>query len=545
MSLLERIFYHQQGVANSAELDRIVALPRRTLDLDKVPDLTPLFRLREGKLSLKPIQSAALLELEESRGGFFPIGVGYGKTLISLLAADVLHSKRPVLLVPPQLRDQLRLVEIPKMAQHFRLPKITIVAYSELSIARGAHLLEELNPDLIIADEAHNLRKKTSTRTKRVIWFMRAHPECRFVALSGTMTSKSIKDYAHLCEGALRERSPLPRKYQVLEEWAAAIDTCDYPLAPGALTKLFEDKNDNVRRAFGARLRSTAGVVSTSEGAIGTSLRIHISRPELPTELGSALDRFRSTWELAGEDYTDAVAYARVSKQIALGFYYRWDWPNDRKDEEWLEARSAWHREIRAYLSRHARPGLDSPLLYTNAVEAGTLYSDTYSGWKAVESRPKPPTVAVWIDKTFLQKIVCDWVNQAGIIWYSHQAVGELLENFNIPNYGAGSDRAILSADPTKTIACSIAAHGTGKNLQAWSRNLFLCCPSSGATWEQALARTHRPGQEADEVTAEVLLHTPELVAAWESSLADADYIETTTGVMQKLKYATILDGVK
>lgn len=535
-SLMERIFGLHQGVVNSPELDRIIALPRRTLDLNNVPDLTPVFRRPGGTLSLKPIQSAALLELETVRGGFFPIGVGYGKTLITLLAPSVLRSKKPVLLVPPRVKYQLLNVEMPRMALHFTLPAITVVSYSSLSTASGAHILEELEPDLIIADEAHFLRHKTSARTKRVVWYMRAHPDTRFVALSGTMIAKSIKDFAHLCEGALREGSPVPRKYQVLEEWSAALDDCDYPLAPGALTKLYSGPDDNVRAAFGRRLRETAGVVATSEGAIGTSLVISILKPKLPPVISEALSKFRATWEIGEEEYSDALSFARIAKQLALGFYYRWDWPNGR-DDEWLEARSRWKREIRSYLAHSSRPGCDTELLYTNAVRNGTILSGSYLEWQAVAARPQPPTVTVWLDKEFVSNIVSDWISTGPVvIWYSHISVGNLLTDMGLMHYTA-------NADITRPIVCSINADRTGLNLQSWSKNLFLCCPSSGEAWEQAIGRTHRLFQTADEVTVDVLLHTPELRDAWATSIQDAERAAQEMGTAQKILYATIVGG--
>jgi superfamily II DNA or RNA helicase len=88
----------------------------------------------------------------------------------------------------------------------------------------------------------------------------------------------------------------------------------------------------------------------------------------------------------------------------------------------------------------------------------------------------------------------------------------------------------------------SIRAHGTGKNLQAYSVSLVLTPPGSGATWEQLLGRLHRPGQNADEVLFKVWQHTKELRAAFDQALSDASYIETTLGSKQKLSYANIVD---
>jgi len=53
------------------------------------------------------------------------------------------------------------------------------------------------------------------------------------------------------------------------------------------------------------------------------------------------------------------------------------------------------------------------------------------------------------------------------------------------------------------------------------------------------LGRTHRPGQQADEVTIDVYRHTIEMRAAMTKALRDANYQESTTGNRQKLLAAT------
>ena len=85
----------------------------------------------------------------------------------------------------------------------------------------------------------------------------------------------------------------------------------------------------------------------------------------------------------------------------------------------------------------------------------------------------------------------------------------------------------------------SVAAHGEGKNLQHHhSNNLIVASPSSGKKWEQLLARTHRHGQKAEEVNAEINLHAEELAASMRKAFGDAKYLEHTLGNRQKLLYA-------
>ena len=126
-----------------------------------------------------------------------------------------------MLLVPPALEAQTR-KEIKKFREHFRVSNnIRVVSYSKLSVASGAKILDDVQPDLIIADECHHLRHRTAARTKRVIRYFQNNPSTKFVGLSGTFTSKGLADYAHLVELALRERAPVPLDFWELQVWAA------------------------------------------------------------------------------------------------------------------------------------------------------------------------------------------------------------------------------------------------------------------------------------------------------------------------------------
>ena len=85
-------------------------------------------------------------------------------------------------------------------------------------------------------------------------------------------------------------------------------------------------------------------------------------------------------------------------------------------------------------------------------------------------------------------------------------------------------------------------AHGTGRDglQRVFSRQLVVCSPSSGDTWEQLLGRLHRVGQHADEVETWVYRHTPELVEAFEQATEQALYTKATIGTPQKILQATI-----
>ena len=105
-------------------------------------------------MKLWPIQSAALTEAPKVDGMLGPIGVGHGKALITLLLPAAMKARMAVILIPPSLRDQTMSQVIPEMNRHWFLPlaNLRVVAYSELSNHRSADILEELKPDVILAD---------------------------------------------------------------------------------------------------------------------------------------------------------------------------------------------------------------------------------------------------------------------------------------------------------------------------------------------------------------------------------------------------------
>lgn len=545
-------------VTNSTEFQRIWNLPRRVLDLDSVEDVTPVFAKPEGTLKLRPIQSAALIEASIADGLFAPIAVGGGKTIICLALPEAMDAENAVLLVPPALKRQLEREAYGFYSKHLNLPldRITVVAYSELSSAKHATILEDIKPDLIICDEAHSLKRSTSARTKRFMRYAKENPECRYAFLSGTMTTRSINDYAHLIELALRKNSPLPVGYRERKDWAGALDVNpEYIMDPGILRKFCEE-GEGIRDGFRRRLVQTHGVVATEQGAIGTSLVIKRRTLHVPKKLQATLDKTRKTWSIGEEEFDSPMTLMRVLKQLACGFYYKWAWPEGEPDYEWLEARANWNREVREKLKR-ATEGFDSPLFLERAAERYRRWEDedgrrgprpekawdsaTWRAWKDQKGKDLPPVEAIWVHDlilNFSEKWASKKENQRGIIWYEHRAVGEKLAERGLSVYGPGDDAGEATED---VIVCSIASQGTGKNLQRYSRNLFLSLPPNGSRVEQTIGRTHRPGQLEDEVIAEWLAHTPELDEAMEKVLADAEYMQRTTGQRQKVLYATHL----
>ena len=547
------------AVRSSPEFERIRSLPRRKLVVtpEELRALHEELCLPNGTRRLRPIQAAALLEARRVGGLFGPIGVGAGKSDVSLLLPKVMGSKVAVLLVPAALREKVFRQDYPTLIDQYRLPRLIgskvaplhaegelhVLSYESLSSEKQATVLDDLRPDLIVCDEAHALRHPSATRTRRFLRYFKEHRDTRLCAMSGTMTSKSLKDYAHLAWLTLREDAPIPTKWTVLEEWAAALDS-SFLQAPAGVLMEFCEPGETAREGFRRRLVETAGVVATSESALGTGLVLNERKVEVPAKIRDTLAEMRGTWTSPdGEEvFDDVLTLHRYARQLATGFYYRWVWPRGESldvRDAWLKARAAWNREVAQFLMHRAKPGIDSPLLVAKAAAEGRIPSMHYATWASVRDSAKPETEPVWLDDFLVEDAVSWGREDVGIIWYEHQTVGERIGKLGgFPVFGAGCD-SILRETGTRTIVASIKAHGTGKNLQTFKRNLITTAPSSGTVWEQLLGRTHRPGQQADEVTVDLYRHTQELRGALIKALRDAEYQERTTGNQQKLLAAT------
>ena len=529
------------AVSYSGEFRRIEALPRRRWEdytHQEAEVIHDHLAMPGGLMGLWKVQAAAIRDVVLQQGAFLPIGVGQGKALVSLLAPVALEARRPVLFVPAQLREQTRNFVIPEMERHWKLhPNLRVVGYSELSQAKNAKLLDEIRPDLVVLDECHRVKNTRAGRTRRLVRWFREHPETMCVAMSGTISSRSIRDFAHVIRWCLGDGAPVPAKWTELAEWADALDEKvpdGQRVAPGALAR-FCRPGENARQGFRRRLTQTPGVVATKEDRLGTSLQIvSFPGPRVPDDLSSLINRVRTNWETPnGDVITEAVELWRHVRELALGFWYRWDPPPPR---EWLDARREWKQYVRETL-KHNQRGLDTELQVWNeckAVEEDLPLGHPWHEWVRLKDAFKPRVVTEWVHSFALQA-ARDWLEdcvrrvEPGICWVEHRAFGRELASFSgRSHFGAGDDGILETGNPA--IVVSVAAHSEGKNLQRYCRNLVVAPMASGKAWEQLLGRTHRQGQEADEVSCDVFLHQPELVSSFGQALSDARYLEDSYG---------------
>ncbi len=510
-----------------------------------------------------------------TEGGLFgPMGVGTGKTLVFLLAPVVLDLKRAIGLIPASLIEKTER-ERGKLAKHWRLDRsMQLLSYEMLGRVNAATVLDVKRPDGLITDESHKLKNPHAACTRRVSRYLKENPGTKVVCVSGTMIKNSLRDFAHLSRWSLgAAKAPVPQKDDELGEWADALDERVNPLQrvkPGALEKLAPKKEDcptclgygvvgpgeceackgtgevdedplkAARLAFHHRLTATPGVVcSLNAESVDCSIYLEAHVYEVNRATEENFTKLRELWETPdGWALSEAVDIWRHARELAIGFNYVWD---PRPPDEWLAKRRAWAKFVREELT-HSKT-LDSEKQVAMACERGELPDASYREWLAIKDTFTINQKAVWHDDTVLN-MCAKWLEkEKGICWVEHTFFGrELAKRTGLSYFGQnGLDaegKSIL--DAKGPIIASVAANGTGKNLQAWSKNLITSCPTGASVWEQLLGRTHRPGQKADEVSVDLLLGCIEHFDAWERARSEAAMASDMLGQPQKIFIADV-----
>jgi len=572
---------------------------------------------------LFPTQAQALKEFQEAGGGFFPIGVGWGKTLVTMMVANHAYqqgTKKIMLIVPPEVLGQLVSADIQMARRHVAVSMpihivggkglkdrrnltssgkkgLYVMTYSYLSVKDTDDMLEAIKPELIICDEAHRLKNKSAARTKRLMKHISTYRPAG-VCLSGTITSKSVRDYYHLIRWCLGANNPMPNTASLANEWASVIDASVeenvksdslMPLVDWALTnfsrqELTPDKA-GFRKAYKSRLVSTPGVHSSGDLDIKTSLVIEnvpVTEPEKRpgwealTELIRQVEEDNKTPN--GDEIDHAIHKWKWFNELTVGFYNELIWPTTEKyakrknipepeaedildrARQYFKASQDYQRSLRAWLGERQRSGMDTPdLVGLDMSRNGdkNVGSELFKDWmyrKALdfEGRPDRDGKAVRVcDYKINQGL--EWAEeheeQGGILWVLHQETGiwmmEVLlavglDAIHCPAGPKGNSAILNPKNAGKLLVASIGAHCTGKNVQdRFSYQKFIEWPRNPILAEQILGRLHRNGQVADEVAA-CLNNTIDFdFLSFAACLNDALYIHQTTGNRQKLIYAS------
>jgi hypothetical protein len=428
-------------------------------------------------------------------------------------------------------------------AQHWTgHPNLQIVSYELIS--NRPELLDQLAPDAIICDEAHKLKHPRSACTRRIARYLRTQAQAgvavSFCALSGTLMSRSLLDWWHLQLWALPSHlMPLPHSWPVVQSWAAALDEkLDMRRPIGALRQLVEGATSetnyhDVRKAFGTRLRGAPGVITADGDTVAASLQIEPVAMRVPV-IDQAVAQMRRVWCTPdGVEFSEGSDLWRHARELANGFYYRWE---PTPPVWWLDPRREYNAFLRDRLSGSRT--LDT----LGQVAKANVSHPLVQAWLAVKDKYEPTTVPVWLANDVLDRAAAWAHDTGGLVWVEHRAVGQRLEAYyKLPYFSEqGLDnRGRFIEDHSGPAVVSSLACIDGYNLQyKWSDNCVLNWTPQGAMREQLLGRTHREGQQADTVTCLLLMTVEEQHAGLAQAQRDALAIQESTKQAQKLCYA-------
>jgi hypothetical protein len=388
------------------------------------------------------------------------------------------------------------------MFKKYGVVEPTFISYNQISL--DVDLLERLAPSLLVLDEGQKLKNKaTAAWSRRVARYLSAHPECKVLVSTGSVMSKSVLDYAHLLVWALRGRAPCPRSQAA---W------------PRLQLDVERDPS-----AWLATLRACPGVFLESAPSYTGKLVIteHWPEPLLEdhyarAEAGTAPDG----WAL-----TDGWEQDECLKQLACGFYMRRE---PRPSPALLDARRAWAKCV-----ENARlHGLADTELGARAV-----YPGGYAQWQhALASEPEATTVVEWLAEPYMPSPFLPGT----LIFVHHVALGQRLSEITGWPYfrqGALDARGTRLDETNAPVAiASLAACSEGLNCQHNFHHLvYLEPPSDPRVWNQSLARVCRQGQQAPEVTCEIIVAAPIFGKALDAARRGAYKIQAETGQIQLL----------
>lgn len=485
-----------------------------------------------------PLQEALMEAAEEAYFSSNPnqgilgfMGVGSGKTLGLVAAAATLKAKRPVLIIPPRMKKAtLETYTAFDVPAHLRP---TIITYSDLSLKPG--LLESLTPDVILLDEAHSLKNFSAARTRRFFRFLkeyrRSGKQLRLVAVSGTLSARSLGDYAHIADASLLSSTPFPFMKVDRDLLFSALSPDNRTgLIPAGLLGLLRGA-----RTLQQGLDTWVSILKENPYLIlDTSLEaalpaLHIERLTTKTLPLSAeqiklLEQLKTTWTSPeGIEISNAAHISAIARNISTGFYY--SHPDYNADDK--NTISEYARFVRLETFKSSGKTDTEKQIRERAlrgVYGASVLTLTRRATSIKEGRKDP----LWVNKQVLHLALETSKTTGTLIWVLSDALEDALLKAGLEPLPDGEP------DPSKSYLCSIRRHGIGRNLQGFHRNLVLESPVSSSAWEQLIGRTHRTGQ-THEVFFQVLSRTGPESDTLKKAKALSKYIAASTGKQQKL----------
>jgi hypothetical protein len=221
-------------------------------------------------------------------------------------------------------------------------------------------------------------------------------------------------------------------------------------------------------------------------------------------------------------------------------------------------AKAHWYQYVNAALA--TSPDLDTPEAVAYAVDRGKMGGAParakLAAWRKARGSYKYRTVATWIDRQAPALVyAAEWLDRHphGLVWVASESVGKQICRLAGRDpadcfFGAGQGESDGNGNVRKPIeshdgpaVVTFHANKSGRNLQfGWRDNLFLVTPSLSAEHEQAIGRTHRPGQKHP-VTVEYTCGLQAHDAAWAAAWRNAEFVSDMTGEAPKILQAEAL----
>jgi hypothetical protein len=528
------------------------------------------FRFHDGQVD-------AIASFLAFQGNLAGIPVGGGKSLIALACAKWSGGDRTVLICPTNLVEKLRHRDVPMAREGFgfdlpvydclewpsrsrvtmgqrRLPGVYLVPSSLLSRDRGEELLFAIQPDTVVIDEAQHFKHYRSGRTKQLAAYIdQAQP--KVVAMSGTLTTKSLMEYAHLSRWCFGTGSPLPIYLQHVKDWAGVVDVGQEEGLPDPTVTVvlldllrwsmqyFQPATDlplqrRIRQAVAFRLSSAPGVVVRDGIDLGIEAHVRQIRIPMPPQIRESMEKIDCLIAPTELPIPYALHKYRWHSQVTCGFYTERKPPPTMdpslEDLFWEReaTRNAFQARVGSFLQAQKRlkfPMQVSREAMTHPERLPEDLVDLHAELHDLRFRDLPDAVSIptRMDPFRILQAV-EWAKQGrGIIWYYHREVAQwLVEHLNEAGVNFGFYPATKEANEKlsrggddvfgRVAVCSFAAHCTGKDLQGFDRMLFLELPRQAANIEQAFGRIYRFGQQSDSVSAETFVSDPE-ESSWDS----------------------------
>jgi hypothetical protein len=307
---------------------------------------------------------------------------------------------------------------------------------------------------------------------------------------------------------------------------------------------------DDARERYAMRLRQSPGVIISTEGYNEVPLFIEPTyAPDV--QMDEHWTKLRKLW-IAPDNWPLGDAKAQVwamSRDLSRGFYkYHTPWPPDY----WMEARKGWASFVRGIVEEEYTLW-DTERQVRTACEEGTIHSEAYDEWMRVQDEHRVDErtrKTQWLSYDVIdfvhQDVLKKFGNSGGIVWTSQTQFAKALAKRTGWRYfgemGVDSTgQPIESAKSSEIVIASIAANGTGRNLQKqWNLNYVTCPPPTNMAWEQMMGRTHRPEQPKSEVKFWVMFACREDIDTFRMAIAVAEFSYKTTKQRFKLLDAGI-----